>query len=105
MMTCRAGVSEEVPIARPTMIRLPVMTLVNVPPMVIKVTTSTHPLVNVSRPTRGTWRGRPAGAGRPGGSGRAGGLVTGPPELDAGRDQGDEQHRQRRPGPVQQQQP
>ena len=49
-IACTAGVSDVVPIARPTKIRLPVMTLVKAPPIIIRVTTSTQPLAKVSRP-------------------------------------------------------
>jgi hypothetical protein len=63
MTACRAGLSDEVPTARPTNIRLPVMTLVKAPPMIIRVTTSIPPLVNVSRPTRCAWRWRSEGSG------------------------------------------
>ena len=49
-MACTAGVSDVVPMARPTKIRLPVMTLVKAPPIIISVTTLTQPLAKVSRP-------------------------------------------------------
>ena len=52
MIACSAGLNEEVPMARPMKIRLPVITLVNDPPITISVTTSTPPLVKVSRPIR-----------------------------------------------------
>ena len=49
-IACTAGVSDVVPMARPTKIRLPVMTLVKAPPIIISVTTLTQPLAKVSRP-------------------------------------------------------
>src|ERR1700761_7295741 len=58
-MACTAGASAVVPMARPVKIRLPVITLVNAPPMAIRVTASTQPLAKVSRPTRCRWRGWP----------------------------------------------
>jgi hypothetical protein len=52
MIACRAGSSVAVPRPRPTRIRLPVITLVNAPPMTVRVTASTQPLAKVSKPTR-----------------------------------------------------
>ena len=50
MMACSAGLNDDVPMARPMKIRLPVITLVNEPPITISVTTSMPPLAKVSRP-------------------------------------------------------